>query len=84
MKLVPLGGKKPNELLAETREMCTRGHAYNIFFLFLFLQRLRSKLRIMLDEDDQMICKELMAKANTLCAKHSQQHGPVHCHSWGW
>jgi hypothetical protein len=84
MKLVPLGGKKPTELLAEMMEMCPRVHEYNIFFLFLFLQRLPGKSRIMLFKDDQMIRKELMAKADKLWAKNSHQHGPFRCHGWGW
>jgi hypothetical protein len=77
MKLEPLGGRKPTELLAEMMELCPRGQESNMFFLFLFLQRLPRELRMMLDEDDQMTPRQLAAKADKLWAKHSHQHGNV-------
>ncbi len=45
-----LGGRKPSELLHEMLELCPSGLEASPFFLFLFLQRLPSFLRIMLGE----------------------------------
>jgi hypothetical protein len=77
MQLEPLGARKPTELLAEMLELCPRGQESNMFFLFLFLQRLPRELRVLLDEDDQLTPRQLAAKADKLWAKHSHQHGSV-------
>jgi hypothetical protein len=77
MQLEPLGGRKPTELLAEMLELCPRGQESNMFFLFLFLQRLPRELRMMLDEDDSLTPRQLAAKADKLWAKHTHQHGSV-------
>jgi hypothetical protein len=62
----PLGGRTPTELLAEMLELCPRGQESNIFFLFLFLQRLPRELRVLLDEDDNLTPRQLAAKADKL------------------
>jgi hypothetical protein len=73
-----LGGRKPSELLHEMLELCPSGHEASPFFLFLFLQRLPSFLRIMLGEDDYDDIRAVAVKADRLWAIHAhQQHGTV-------
>jgi hypothetical protein len=66
-KMVPLGGRKPSELLAS---LCPRVHETSIFFTHLFLERLTAELRITLGQDfhqnvlarprKQMLCGRFM------------------------
>jgi hypothetical protein len=76
-QMEPLGGRKPTELLSEMLEICPRGQESNMFFMFLFLQRLPRELRVLLDEDDTLTPRQLAAKADKLWVKHSHQHGTV-------
>jgi hypothetical protein len=64
MQLEPLGSRKPTELLAEMLELCPRRQESNMFFLFLFLQRLPQELRMMLDKDESLTPHQLTAKAD--------------------
>jgi hypothetical protein len=72
-KMVPLGGRKPSELLASMLELCPRGHESSIFFTHLFLERLPAELRITLGEDDHQNMRALAKKADTLWSLHSMQ-----------
>jgi hypothetical protein len=79
-KLFPLellGSRKPSELLGEMLELCLRGQEDNMFFLFLFLQRLPREIRVLLDEEDQLSPRDMAVKADHFLAKHSHQHGSV-------
>jgi hypothetical protein len=59
-------------------ELCPSGHEASPFFLFLFLQRLLSFLRIMLGEDDYEDIRAVAVKADKLWAIHAhQQHVTV-------
>ena len=68
-----LGGRKPSELLAVMLEICPRGQEDNLFFQFLFLQRLPRELRIMLADDDHKDLRKLAEKADRLWALHARQ-----------
>jgi hypothetical protein len=68
-----LGDPKPSELLAQMLELCPGGQVANEFFLFLFLQHLPKKLRIMLGDDLGHNARALAAKADKLWAYHSHQ-----------
>jgi hypothetical protein len=68
-----LGGRKPSELLASMLELCPRGHETNIFFMHLFLERLPSKLRIILEEDDHQNMQALAERANALWSLHGMK-----------
>lgn len=73
-----LGNRKPSDLLHQMLELCPRGQERNEFFLFLFLQRLPSELRIMLGDDTATDPRELGVKADRLWAMHSHRmHGQV-------
>ncbi len=73
-----LVSRKPSELLHEMLELCPTGHEASPFFLFLFLQRLPSYLRIMLGEDDYDDIQAVAMKAVRLGAIYArQQHGTV-------
>ena len=48
LKMEPLGGRRPSELLTAMLDSCPRGQETNIFFTHLFLERLPAELRIML------------------------------------
>jgi hypothetical protein len=59
-------------------ELCPTGHEASLFFLFLFLQRLPSFLRIMLGEDGYEDIRAVALKADKLWAIHAHfQHGTV-------
>jgi hypothetical protein len=75
LKLEPLGGRKPSELLSTMLELCPRGHETSIFFTHLFLQRLPAELRILLGEDDHQDCRALADKADKLWALHGNKTG---------
>jgi hypothetical protein len=76
-QLEPLGARKPSELLGEMLELCPRGQEDNMFFLFLFLQRLPREIRVLLDDENQLSARDMAVKADRLWAKHSHQHGSV-------
>jgi hypothetical protein len=76
-QLEPLGSRKPSELLGEMLELCPRGQEDNMFFLFLFLQRLHREIWVLLHEEDQLSPRDMAVKADCLWAKHSHQHGSV-------
>jgi hypothetical protein len=46
----PLGGQKPSDLLHELVQFCPEGESQSKIFRYLFLQRLRAELRIILSE----------------------------------
>jgi hypothetical protein len=73
----PLGARKPSELLSQMLEACPRGQENNMFFLFLFLQRLSKELRVLFAEDDLKNPRDLAAKADKHWALLSHQHGTV-------
>jgi len=75
LKMGPLGGRRPSELLAAMLELCPRGEERNIFFTHLFLERLPAELRIMLGENDREDVRALADKADQLWALHG---GRVH------
>ncbi len=65
-------------MLHEMLELCPTGHEASLFFLFLFLQRLPSFLRIMLGEDGYEDIRAVALKADKLWAIHAHfQHGTV-------
>jgi hypothetical protein len=68
-----LGDKKPSELLASMLELCPRGHEANKFFLFLFLQRLPAKLRVLLGDDEEADPRVLAVRADRLWAMHAHR-----------
>ena len=70
LKMGPLGGRRPSELLAAMLELCPRGEEKNVFFTHLFLERLPAELRIMLGEDDRQDPRSLADKADQLWAMH--------------
>lgn len=72
-RVEPLGGRRPSELLAVMMELCPRGQENNIFFQFMFLQRLPKEIRIMLAEDDHGDLRRLAEKADKLWSLHSRQ-----------
>lgn len=68
-----LGDQKPSALLASMLELCPRGQETNKFFLFLFLQRLPAKLRVLLGDDEDADPRELAVKADRLWAMHAHR-----------
>jgi len=70
LKMGPLGGRRPSELLAAMLELCPRGEEKNVFFTHLFLERLPAELRIMLGEDDRQDPRSLADKADQLWDLH--------------
>jgi hypothetical protein len=72
-KMVPLGGRKPSELLASMLELCPRGHETSIFFTHLFLERLPAELRITLGEGDHQNVRALAKKADSLWSFHGMK-----------
>jgi hypothetical protein len=68
-----LGDRKPSDLLASMLELCPRGHEANKFFLFLFLQRLPAKLRVLLGDDENADPRDLATKADRLWAMHAHR-----------
>ncbi len=68
-----LGSRKPTQLLAEMLELCPDEEEDSMFFTFLFLQRLPSWLRIMLETDEQTEIHQLAVKADRLVALHGHQ-----------
>jgi hypothetical protein len=68
-----LGDKKPSELLASMLELCPRVHEANKFFLFLFLQRLPAKLRVLLGDNEEADPRDLAVKADRLWAMHAHR-----------
>ena len=77
LKMPPLGGRKPSELLAAMLDLCPRGHETSIFFTHLFLERLPAELRIMLGEDDHQDPRPLAAKADQLWALHGGKFATI-------
>jgi hypothetical protein len=47
-------------------ELCPRGHETSIFFTHLFLERLRTELRIRLGKDDHQNVRVLAKEADAL------------------
>jgi hypothetical protein len=76
-RMEPLGARKPSELLSQMLEACPRGQENNMFFLFLFLQRMPKELRVLFPEDDLKNPRDLAAKADKHWALLSHQHGTV-------
>jgi hypothetical protein len=68
-----LGDKKPSELLASMLELCPRGHEANNFFLFLFLQRLPAKLRVLFGDNEDADPRDLAVRADRLWAMHAHR-----------
>jgi len=77
LKMEPLGGRRPSELLAAMLDLCPRGQESNIFFTHLFLERLPAELRIMLGEDDHQDPRPLAAKADQLWALHGGKFSTI-------
>jgi len=77
LKMEPLGGRRPSELLAAMMELCPRGQERNIFFTHLFLERLPAELRILLGEDDHQDPRPLADKADQLWALHGGKFAAV-------
>jgi hypothetical protein len=76
LRMEPLGGRKPSELLAAMLELCPRGHETRIFFTHLFLERLPAELRIMLGEDNHQNPRDVAKKADSLWALHKMHLCP--------
>jgi hypothetical protein len=76
LRMEPLGGRKPSELLAAMLELCPRGHETSIFFTHLFLERLPAELRIMLGEDNHQNPRDVAKKADSLWALHKMHLTP--------
>jgi hypothetical protein len=76
LRMEPLGGRKPSELLAAMLELCPRGHETSIFFTHLFLERLQAELRIMLGEDNHQNPRDVAKKADSLWALHKMHLTP--------
>jgi hypothetical protein len=76
-RVEPLGARRPSELLSHMLELCPRGQEDNMFFLFLFLQRLPKELRVLFAEDDLKKPRDLATKADKHWAMLNHQHGVV-------
>ena len=77
LRMEPLGGRRPSELLAAMMDLCPRGEEGNIFFTHLFLERLPAELRIMLGEDDHQDPRPLAEKADKLWAMHGGKFSTI-------
>jgi hypothetical protein len=64
----PMGGRKPSELLSEMLQFCPDGKEKDIFFHFLYLQRLPTPLRSMLGDVQPGDPRALAARADRLLA----------------
>ena len=67
-EVVPLGGRKPSELLANMWELCPADQHSNIFFTGLFLQHLPRDIRVLLTHEDHSDLRLLAVKAVHLVA----------------
>jgi hypothetical protein len=72
-----MGSRKPSQLLSAMLQNCPRGEERNVFFHFMFLQRLPASLRSLLGEVDHGDPRALAARADRLWSVHSSQHGTV-------
>ena len=68
-----LGNRKPSELFHQMVEICPRGQETNEFFVFLFLQRLPSELRILLKDAAKGDPRALAETADELWAIHGHR-----------
>lgn len=76
-KMPDMGARKPSQLLTSMLEFCPAGQEQQIFFHFMFLQRLPSSLRTLLGEVEHGDPRALAARADRLWACHSKQHQTV-------
>jgi hypothetical protein len=77
VKMEPMGGRKPSQLLAAMMEFCPLGMETHLFFHYLFTQRLPQPLRTQLGEVEAGDPRALAARADKLWAVHAQQPGAV-------
>jgi len=64
--MLPLGGRRPSELLAEMLQLCLRDDADGKIIQYMFLFRLLPTMQSMLGEDDTSSIAQLAARANAL------------------
>jgi hypothetical protein len=76
-KLEPLGGRKPSQLLNQMIQYCPDGKEKDVFFHFLFLQRLPLSLRAMLGEVEPGDPRALAARADKLLALNPLPLSPI-------
>jgi hypothetical protein len=77
VKMQPMGGRKPSQLLADMMEFCPAGMETHLFFHYLFTQRLPQSLRTQLGEAEHGDPRALAARADRLWAVHAQPTGTV-------
>jgi hypothetical protein len=76
-KMEPLGGRKPSQLLNAMIQYCPDGKEKDIFFHFLFMQRLPLALRAMLGDAQPGDPRALAARADRLLALNPLPASPI-------
>jgi hypothetical protein len=69
---LPIGDRKPSEMMAAMLEMCPRGEEKTNLFACLFLQRLPREIRVLLSRVDHKDPKLLAEEADALWMLHGQ------------
>ena len=77
VKMEPMGGRKPSQLLHAMLKFCPLGMERHLSFHYLFMQRLPQTLRTQLGEVQHGDPRALAVRADRLWSVHSTKAGNV-------
>ena len=66
--MLPLGSRRPSELLAEMLQLCPRDDVERRIIRYMFLFRLPPTMQSILGEDDTTPITDLVARADAIAA----------------